>query len=307
MNRDDTMALAAVQAECSHWRSECELMEERILNYDKAFGFLCAHMDRESLCKAISVISNEYNVELPPAIREFMARNLAEQTTEDKSVQGTTLENVMSSHPAVASAKSLTAWAARALNKLSKPVRPNTETIVSPGSRPPYTSPRGRSDSTNASLLLAEAQFKIRDMEQQLKSSQAIRKDLLNKALEARQKVSSLRPAPEVVPVHSLVKTDRDIQSKRQLEANRQWEDRCKSLESQCAQLQDSLTVCRSKLEQSIQESKMPDPQQQWFKAELRTAKKTIDQLRALLQAKQEKIDLMSKLKEVPHRGLVGF
>ena len=46
--------LASARAECQHWRHECEHMKEKISSYDRAFGYLCAHMNRRSLCKAIS-------------------------------------------------------------------------------------------------------------------------------------------------------------------------------------------------------------------------------------------------------------
>ena len=68
-----------------------------------------------------------------------------------------------------------------------------------------------------------------------------------------------------------------------------------------------SLNESNLALQKKVTESKMPNPRQHWYKAELRTAKKVIAQLRALLQAKQEKIELMSKLREIPQRGRIDF
>ena len=85
--------------------------------------------------------------------------------------------------------------------------------------------------------------------------------------------------------------------------------EQCNALKKQCDQLRVSLNESKRELENKVTESKMHEPSQNWYKAELRSAKKTIRQLRTLLQAKEEKIELMSKLREIPKRSItdLGF
>ena len=315
--------LASARAECQHWRNECEHLEEKILGYDRVFGFLCAHMDRRSLCQAISSIKETNDVPLPPAVREFMTRNLSRNPDGDaiRDTDGDLLAamgdgNSAKDHPAIASAKSLTKWASRYLNKVSagqvrvgSGIQALVESELGPSSR--RSAGGGGGAAKGDGLILAETRFKMRDLEQQLRLSQTIRGDLLTKAIEAQQKLRALGPAVTAPTKLKLSRTDVSSPPQRpsshSSSAGKQWKERCGALERQCEELRLSLSESNLALEKKVTESKMPDPRQHWYKAELRTAKKTISQLHALLQAKQEKIELMSKLREIPRRGRVAF
>ena len=161
--------------------------------------------------------------------------------------------------------------------------------------------------------MLVEAQFKVRDLEQQLKSSLAIRGDLLNKAIEAQQKLqapgSTILAATLPNPENTRVPLPSSHTASEQSLTVKGLKEQCNALKKQCDQLRVSLNESKRELENKVTESKMHEPSQNWYKAELRSAKKTIRQLRTLLQAKEEKIELMSKLREIPKRSItdLGF
>lgn len=311
--------MASARAECQHWRNEYERGEEKIMGYDRAFGFLCSHMDRRSLCLAISSIKASNDVPLPPAVREFMARNLSRNTggdvlgNEDADLLASTGDgSEADDHPAIASAKSLTKWASRYLNKVSTDQTRGGGRIWAldepeVGAPSIRSTGDGKAAEKSAGLILAETQFKMRDLEQQLRSSQAIRGDLLNKAIEAQQKLRASGPSTPLRHETARLSPPVLLSSTRLSSTEKQWQKRCDQLERQCKQLKLSLNESNLALQKKVTESKMPNPRQHWYKAELRTAKKVIAQLRALLQAKQEKIELMSKLREIPQRGRIDF
>ena len=285
---------STLYAQVSHWQNETSVLQKKIASYDRSFGFLCANMEKSQLCTAISKIKKNDSTPLPPAIRSFLARNVSGSTTRD-------VVNIADAqhHPVLASADSLVLWATRQLEKQQT------------------TNLHIRTNDTvhDASLALAETNFRVRDLAQQLQSSNAIQADLLNKALVAEQKLRAETGRPELfnvkineasnnvdssIPspgsycsVSSNPSAGRSVTSTgsvRAEEASMHWKIRCEQLEAHCQDLQKSLTEeqnnNRKELESIIQ-------------SELKSAKNTIRQLRALVQAKQDKIDILEQMKQI--------
>ena len=173
-------------------------------------------------------------------------------------------------------------------------------------------------------MALAETNFKLRDLEQQLHSSRAIREDLLNKALEAEQ---SGRLFAKAHATHvntggfrggdggggggggsSKRKTSFDeIKTGGTTSGTemQQWKSKYYELQKDYEELEKQLSIkatdnTAAGTAQKGDESNTPSNNQLvWFQTELKSAKNTIRQLRALVQAKQDKIDIMAQLKSI--------
>lgn len=284
-NNKQLETVTTLSARVSHWKNEACLLQETVAGYDRSFGFLCANMERSQLCKAIAKMKTSSGTPLPPAIQSFLARNISADTQLSTGGEDVSTEV----HPVMASAEALTRWAARCLK------RQQHEGGVHELSR------RTSKNETDASLILAETHFKLRDLEQQLRSSQAIRQDLLNKAVEAKQHSRALREE----------KTNRQVwesggSDSNSSDAKVEWQKKCYELQTKCDKLHNQLkevNAQHAKESKKTTENKTLDGEQNWFQSELKSAQNKIRQLRALLQAKQDKIEIMEQLKQIPRRS----
>jgi hypothetical protein len=291
-------------AQVSHWKNEVFLLKKTLASYNHTFVFLCASMERTQLCKVISKIKSNNDAPLPPAIRNFLSRNVSVDVNRNEDQSDVNNESFsIKTYPIITSAEALTNWAKRHLKKLQ--IRGNSE-----------GSSKNQMDSEqDSSLVLAETNFKLRDLEQQLRSSQAIREDLLNKALEAEQQrrmtvietVKNVNVAKNFsVSSQNNGRSSIDIQSIRGSEM--QWKSKYYELQANYEQLQKQLKEANNhavlaKNGKTESKASLLDDQQKWMQSELKNAKSTIRQLRALVQAKQDKIDIMEQLKIIPRRG----
>jgi len=311
MENNDVNA-ASLHAKLSHTKNENFILRETLAQYDRSFVFLCSHMERSQLCRAVSKIKAGHDTPLPSAVRSFLSRNVKEGRSEMD------LDETSVTHPVLSSAQALTRWANRRLQTQKfQDSRVATKTLEV---------------EDTSSLALAETKFKVRNLEQQLRSSQAIREDLLNKALEAEQQsriTNRNLGTNNVAHTHKYTHathtdarngqlnpdSDADYTSPRLNQSNltltvemQQWQKRCDELEDECERLRTSLTKAQeqdaSTRSKRISETKsITENGQKWLQSELKSAKNTIRQLRALVQAKQDKIDSMEQLTNLPRRN----
>jgi hypothetical protein len=170
--------------EAERWKLQCEEAERQLRGYDNVFLFLCSHMERNQLCRAVDSIKlqQDKDMPLPPAVRAFVDRNMApdqqQRRPRDDAGGGVAgAVNAASPPPVLQSAEALTKWASRMLRRQED-----------------HNSPTHSSNGqTDMALLTAETRFKIRDLEKRLHSSAAIRTGLLTKAVEAEQRSRSLQ------------------------------------------------------------------------------------------------------------------
>ena len=283
MNEARNVSIAALNAELSHSKNENVLLREHLQEYDRSFAFLCAYMERSQLCRAISKIKSDVDVPLPPAIRNFLSRNINMKDSNIDNETTTTNTLIEPTPPVVASAQALTKWAGRHLEKQQFQE-----------SRSPLRITKNR-DAADSSLQLAESHFKLRDLEQQLRSSRAIREDLLNKAIEAEQRRRS----------KSTNKSSNGSNNGASKNSNvpvvemQQWKSKCDQLMAEVDALKISLSNNSSRGGGTTGENKTSESNQQWLESELKDAKHTIRQLQALAQAKQDKIEIMQNLLDI--------
>ena len=93
------------------------------------------------------------------------------------------------------------------------------------------------------------------------------------------------------------------------------WRIRCGQLETHCQDLQKALSEEKNnqqkelenkyELNESLAAAAAAVTSNSWIQSELKSAKNTIRQLRALVQAKQDKIDILEQMKQiqVPNRN----
>ena len=283
MNEARNVSIAALNAELSHSKNENVLLREHLQEYDRSFAFLCAYMERSQLCRAISKIKSDVDVPLPPAIRNFLSRNINMKDSNIDNETTTTNTLIEPTPPVVASAQALTKWAGRHLEKKQFQE-----------SRSPLRITRNR-DAADSSLQLAESHFKLRDLEQQLRSSRAIREDLLNKAIEAEQRRRSKSTNKSSTGSNNGASKNSNVP----VVEMQQWKSKCDQLMAEVDALKISLSNNSSRGGGTTGENKTSESNQQWLESELKDAKHTIRQLQALAQAKQDKIEIMQNLLDI--------
>mgnify|MGYP006102878943 CR=1 FL=1 len=310
-----------LSAQVLHYKNEIFYLKKTIASYNHSFVFLCANMERPQLCKAISTIKSSSDTSLPPAIRSFLSRNVNVTSNSAAAAAAAAVNDDYSTdetHPIVSSAEALTKWAKKYLERQG----------TGNGGHDSF-SQKHIENEQDSSLALAETNFKLRDLEQQLHSSRAIREDLLNKALEAEQSGRLFAKTHASHATHATHATHVNTggfrggdggggggggSSKRKTSFDesktggttsgtemQQWKSKYYELQTDYEALQKQIEDnTAAGMTQKGKESNTPSNNQVvWFQTELKSAKNTIRQLRALVQAKQDKIDIMAQLKSI--------
>ena len=310
------MGMVEAKAKAAHLETLNAGLETRVGSLQRLVRHIMSHLEPQQLRSLITAVQASHpNYE--STLRNFASMAAGPvflqlldskdpQTDEEgqSSGRGVTKETV---NPMLASAKDLLRWA-------DKQMKMREDRVSKSATSESRTSSKVVSFD---SLEVSELKLQLKTMQEVLVQKESSNRALLDRAIVAEQR-AMFAPTSEVsAKVLQAQLRGKNAEISRAQDIQRQSEVRCRELEKLCEELRQEVERHVTGSHQKEAEApSVAEPensprggsiantsQVEWLRAELRTCRRQILKLRALLSVKDEKISLLKQFREVPNRN----